>query len=174
MVTGPLFHWSDTWQLIINTVTNIVSMLMVFLIQNTQNRDDAAWIGVNVQEPLWNDRVTKAIDNQLTAKGWRKVDSGGDASISAVGATHTEQTVETLNSGGSVEAGVTGLDCGPGFATTTVEPTPVGTLHIHIFDSQSKKVIWHGVCTDTLTGNPEKNEKRFSGNSRLLRKARFL
>ena len=42
MVTGPLFHWSDTWQLIINTVTNIVSMLMVFLIQNTQNRESSA------------------------------------------------------------------------------------------------------------------------------------
>jgi low affinity Fe/Cu permease len=42
MVTGPLFHWSDTWQLIINTVTNIVSMLMVFLIQNTQNREGTA------------------------------------------------------------------------------------------------------------------------------------
>jgi hypothetical protein len=59
-----------------------------------------SWIGVNVQEPLWNDRVTKAIDNQLTAKGWRKVDSGGDASISAVGATHTEQTIDTFYSGG--------------------------------------------------------------------------
>ena len=42
MVTGPLFHWSDTWQLVINTVTNIVSMLMVFLIQNTQNREGSA------------------------------------------------------------------------------------------------------------------------------------
>jgi len=42
MVTGPLFHWSDTWQLIINTFTNIVSMLMVFLIQNTQNRESSA------------------------------------------------------------------------------------------------------------------------------------
>jgi len=42
LVTGPLFHWSDTWQLIINTVTNIVSMLMVFLIQNTQNRESSA------------------------------------------------------------------------------------------------------------------------------------
>src|ERR1700681_3309182 len=42
MVTGPLFHWSDTWQLIINTFTNIVSMLMVFLIQNTQNRESVA------------------------------------------------------------------------------------------------------------------------------------
>jgi low affinity Fe/Cu permease len=42
MVTGPLFQWSDTWQLVINTVTNIVSMLMVFLIQNTQNRESSA------------------------------------------------------------------------------------------------------------------------------------
>lgn len=42
LITGPIFHWSDTWQLIINTVTNIISMLMVFLIQNTQNREGAA------------------------------------------------------------------------------------------------------------------------------------
>jgi low affinity Fe/Cu permease len=41
-VTGPLFDYSDTWQLIINTSTTIVTFLMVFLIQNTQNRDNAA------------------------------------------------------------------------------------------------------------------------------------
>jgi|SRR6185312_11853323 len=41
-ITGPLFHYSDTWQLIINTGTTIVTFLMVFLIQNTQNRDGAA------------------------------------------------------------------------------------------------------------------------------------
>jgi low affinity Fe/Cu permease len=41
-VTGPLFHYSDTWQLFINTGTTIVTFLMVFLIQNTQNRDGAA------------------------------------------------------------------------------------------------------------------------------------
>jgi low affinity Fe/Cu permease len=41
-VSGPLFHWSDTWQLIINTGTTIVTFLMVFLIQNTQNRDTEA------------------------------------------------------------------------------------------------------------------------------------
>ena len=40
--SGPLFHFSDTWQLIINTGTTIVTFLMVFLIQNTQNRDGAA------------------------------------------------------------------------------------------------------------------------------------
>lgn len=41
-ITGPLFHYSDTWQLVINTGTTIVTFLMVFLIQNTQNRDARA------------------------------------------------------------------------------------------------------------------------------------
>src|SRR5512141_1829852 len=40
--TGPIFHFSDTWQLVINTGTTIITFLMVFLIQNTQNRDAAA------------------------------------------------------------------------------------------------------------------------------------
>jgi low affinity Fe/Cu permease len=42
IVTGPTFHFSDTWQLIINTATTIITFLMVFLIQNTQNRDAKA------------------------------------------------------------------------------------------------------------------------------------
>jgi low affinity Fe/Cu permease len=42
LVTGPLFHFSDTWQLVMNTISSIVTFLMVFLIQNAQNRDSAA------------------------------------------------------------------------------------------------------------------------------------
>ena len=41
-ISGPAFHYSDTWQLIINTGTTIITFLMVFLIQNTQNRDTTA------------------------------------------------------------------------------------------------------------------------------------
>ena len=41
-ITGPIFHFSDTWQLVINTGTTIITFLMVFLIQNTQNRDSEA------------------------------------------------------------------------------------------------------------------------------------
>ena len=41
-LTGPMFHFSDTWQLVINTGTNIVTFIMVFLIQSTQNRDAKA------------------------------------------------------------------------------------------------------------------------------------
>lgn len=42
LITGPIFHFSDTWQLIINTGTTIITFLMVFLIQNAQNRDTRA------------------------------------------------------------------------------------------------------------------------------------
>jgi low affinity Fe/Cu permease len=42
VVTGPVFHYSNTWQLVINTGTTIITFLMVFLIQNTQNRDTEA------------------------------------------------------------------------------------------------------------------------------------
>jgi low affinity Fe/Cu permease len=41
-ITGPIFHFSDTWQLVINTSTTIITFLMIFLVQNTQNRDSAA------------------------------------------------------------------------------------------------------------------------------------
>jgi len=54
-VTGPLFHYSDTWQLVINTTTTIVTFLMVFLIQNSQNRDGAA-----IQAKL--DELLRAVD----------------------------------------------------------------------------------------------------------------
>jgi low affinity Fe/Cu permease len=59
--TGPIFHYSDTWQLIINTGTTIVTFLMVFLIQATQNRDSAA-IHVKLDEII---RAMKGARNSL-------------------------------------------------------------------------------------------------------------
>ena len=54
-VSGPMFHFSDTWQLVVNTGTTIITFLMVFLIQNSQNRDGAA-----MQAKL--DELLRAVD----------------------------------------------------------------------------------------------------------------
>src|SRR3954468_11901417 len=61
--TGPLFHYSDTWQLVINTATTVLTFLAVFLIQNSQNRD-----GVAIQAKL--DEILIAVSKARTALVW--------------------------------------------------------------------------------------------------------
>lgn len=60
--TGPMFHFGNTWQLVINTGTTIITFLMVFLIQNTQNRDGAA-VQIKLDELIRSSRAHNALLN---------------------------------------------------------------------------------------------------------------
>lgn len=81
-LTGPLFHFSDTWQLVINTGTTIVTFLMVFLVQHTQNRETRA-LHLKIDELL---RSVKAARNQLI-----DLENSSDEEIEAL-----EQQFKTL------------------------------------------------------------------------------
>lgn len=137
---------------------------------NFANYHTYSWIGVNVQEPLWKDRIESAVDSQLTAKGWQKVPSGGDAAVSAVGATHNQQTLDTYYDGpggfggGWFHRGWWGGGMGMGMSTTSVENTPVGTLRLEIFDAKTKNVMWTAMLSDSLSSKPEKNDKKLDKN----------
>lgn len=86
-ITGPLFNYSDTWQLVINTGTTIVTFLMVFLIQNTQNRDASAVqlkldelirVSTNARNKLLTlEDLTEAELDQLKKSFSRIADQGG-------------------------------------------------------------------------------------------------
>jgi low affinity Fe/Cu permease len=74
-LVGPLFHYSDTWQLVINTGTTIITFLMVFLVQATQNRDTAA-VHLKLDELI---RVTRAARNTMIA-----IEDATDAYLAAI------------------------------------------------------------------------------------------
>jgi hypothetical protein len=114
-----------------------------------------SWRGVNARNALSSDRLKAAIDGQLTAKGWRRVDSSGDTWIVAFGSTHTKR--EVLGGPEEIEAANGQIIK---FAAP-VDYASFGTLQIHILDAESKDVIWRGLYTEKLTKDPQKNEKKF-------------
>jgi low affinity Fe/Cu permease len=97
-VTGPLFGFSDTWQLVINTGTTIVTFLMVFLIQNSQNRDAAA-----MQAKL--DELIRAVD--AARDQFIGIEHLSDGKIEKIRAALERETDDTANgfhtAGDSVE-----------------------------------------------------------------------
>jgi len=121
-----------------------------------------SWIGVKAGNSLWQERITQAVDTALAAKGWSKVESGGDAAVSAVGQTKETDTLETFYSG-FPGWGWRAAWWGGG-TTTEVVPERVGSLTVDIFDGASKQLIFRGRTSDTLSGNADKNDKKMEHN----------
>ncbi|HEY4048166.1 MAG TPA: DUF4136 domain-containing protein [Acidobacteriaceae bacterium] len=122
-----------------------------------------SWLKVQSGDSLWNDRIQQDVDAQLAAKGWTKVDSNGDAAVSAFRSTHADQTLETFYDGmgggwGWRRFGGGGM----GMATTTTETTKVGNVVIDIFDSHAHKLLWRGTDSDDLSSNADKNIQKLT------------
>ncbi len=115
-----------------------------------------SWEKVQTQDPLWVDRIKEAVNAAMTAKGLTPVESGGQIAIVAVEMTQNQPTVNTFYDGFGG-----GWRWGGGFgnATTTVDNYKVGTLVVDLFDANTKKIVWRGSSSDTLSDKSDKNIK---------------
>ena len=123
-----------------------------------------SWEKVHTQNPLWVDRIKAAVNSALAAKGWTEVGSGGNVAIMAMEMTKDHQTLNTYyDSFGSGWGwrGRFGGGFGDGFgdSTTTESTYRVGTLVVDLFDSNTKRLIWRGSASDTLSDKSDKNIK---------------
>jgi hypothetical protein len=115
-----------------------------------------SWENVQTQDPLWVDRIKEAVNTALTSKGWTMVESGGDVSVLAMEMTQNHRTLNTYYDG---FGGGWRWGGGMGTATTTVDNYKVGTLVVDLFDAKTKKLLWRGSSSDTLSDKSDKNIK---------------
>jgi hypothetical protein len=119
-----------------------------------------SWEHINTRDPLFVDRIKNAVNAALAAKGLTPADSGGDVSIVAVEITRNQQTLNTFYDGLGGGWGWRRFGGGGfGEATTTTETYKVGTLVVDLFDTKTKKLLWRGTSSDTLSNNSDKNIK---------------
>lgn len=114
------------------------------------------WAKVQTSNPLWQQRIQDAVDKDLQSKGWQRSEGSGDIALTAVGSARDQQEYRTFYNGlGGWRWGGFGSE-----ATTTVEDYKVGTLVLDMYDTQSKRLVWRGTASDSLSDKPEKNEKK--------------
>ena len=119
-----------------------------------------SWENVHTQNPLWVDRIKAAVNSAMAAKGWTQVESNGNVSIMAMEMTQSHQTLNTYYDSFAGGWGWRrGFGGGFGDATTTEDTYKVGTLVVDLFDSNTKKLIWRGSASDTLSDKSDKNIK---------------
>jgi hypothetical protein len=117
--------------------------------------------------PTWGDRIKATVGSALAAKGWTEVESRGDVSIMAMEMTADHRTLNTYYDnfgGGWGWRRWGGFGDGFGTSTTTEETYKVGTLVVDLFDTNTKKLIWRGSASDTLSAKSDKNIKTLNSD----------
>jgi hypothetical protein len=114
-----------------------------------------SWLKVDTPDTIWDSRVRDAINSELTKKGLNQVQADGDIGVVAVATTREKPTLETFYNdlGGWYWQGF-------GEATTTVHTYKEGTLVVDLLDANTKKLIWRGSASDTLSNKAEKNTEK--------------
>ncbi|HEX3738551.1 MAG TPA: DUF4136 domain-containing protein [Terriglobales bacterium] len=129
-----------------------------------------SWEAVKSPDPLWDARIKSAVDVQLAAKGWMRVESGGDVCVVAIGTTQTQRTLQTFYDGFGGGWRWRGFG-GMGESTTTEQDYKEGTLIVDLYDAKVKQLIWRGSAEDTLSKKAEKNAKNLDkGVAKMFKK----
>jgi Domain of unknown function (DUF4136) len=134
-----------------------------------------SWQQIMPADSLWDARIKNAVDAQLVAKGWTRVDNGGDVAIVAIKTTKTQKTLNTFYDGmgggwGWRRFGGGGFG-GFGESETTEQDYKEGTLVIDMYDAKTKQLIWRSSAEDALSNKEEKNEKNLEkGVAKMLKK----
>ena len=115
-----------------------------------------SWEKVQIANPVWADRIKAAIAADLAKEGWRPVESGGDIAVIAL---EMDEMHQTLNTYYDAFGGIWSWKGGYTDFTTTIDTYQVGTLVVDLFDANSKKLVWRGSSSKSLSNKSDKNLK---------------
>jgi hypothetical protein len=124
-----------------------------------------SWVQVKTEDTLDIERIKNTVDGSLAAKGWTRVNLGGDVSILAIETTSIQQMHVSYDgiTGGS------GWVPGTGGAGGT-ETYKIGTVVVNLFDTKTKQLVWRGSSSDTISSNSNKNIQNLNkGVEKLLK-----
>ena len=120
-----------------------------------------SWLKVDAGNSLWTDRIKQAVDRQLAARGCGPSSRAARRRYYSHGTDHRTADLHTFYRDGLGGWGwrrFGGL--GMGETTTTVENTPVGSLNVDMFDARTRKLIWRGSSTETLSGKADRDTEK--------------
>ncbi len=123
-----------------------------------------SWLGVpQAASPSTAQRIVAGVDARLQAKGWQRIESGGDVAIAAHVATTQNQSVDTFYIGPSYTgwnwSGSGGWARSSGHTSSTVRTYEVGTLVVDMFDTSTRQVIWRGTASKAVPASQSRVDR---------------